>query len=254
MRDGESVPHNIGSIMSTPTPSFLPTASLAASTTLDAVNDWRADAARYAVLNRMMPALRHDVAGAMQPVRMLLMVLERRLQNVDPDLDVIAKNVTSISMLTKEASVEVMSAMGWTGSGEDVRVSLRSSVDETIKLLALELTLKKMALVNGIADDSATAPQSFLRSVFMGALLAFCDQDIEGGMLRVTFDAGADNQRPGQLQVRMLPDDTGKSHASLDVDRKYRKIAWPDVQAMAQSCGVAMVRGDGWLTLDLPKN
>lgn len=248
-------PHNIGSIMSTPIPSYLPAANLVAATTLDAVNDWRADAARYAVLNRMMPALRHDVAGAMQPVRMLLMVLERRLQNADPDLDAIAKNVTSISTLTKLASVDVMRAMDWTASGEDVRVSLRSSVDEAIKLLALELTLKKMALVNGIADDSATAPQSFLRSVFMGALLAFCDQNVEGGILQVTVTSAADSRQTSQLQLqlRMLPDDTGTSNVSLDVDRKYRVIEWPDVQAMAQSCGIQMARGDGWLTLDLPK-
>ena len=251
-----SNPHNIGQMMSTTTPSYLPPANLAAPTTLDAVNDWRADAARYAVLNRMMPALRHDVAGAMQPVRMLLLVLERRLQNADPDLDTIAKNVTSISMLTKTASVDVMSAMGWTSSDDDVRVGLRSSVDEAIKLLALELTLKKMALVNGIADDSATAPQSFLRSVFMGALLAFCDQNIEGGILQVTVAAAAaDSQQPSQLQLqlRMLPDDTGASKVSLDVSRKHRVIEWPDVQAMAQSCGVQMARGDGWLTLDLPR-
>lgn len=239
--------------MSTTIPRYLPPASHVAAMTLEGLNDWQADAARYAVLNRIMPSLRHDVAGSMQPVRMLLMVLERRLQKADPDLDAIAKNVTSISTLNKLASVDVMSAMGWTCTGEVAPVSLRSSVDEAIKLLALELTLKKMALVNGIADDSATAPQSFLRSVFMGALLAFCDQNTEGGMLQVTFAAAADSQQPSQLQLRMLPDDTGKSQASLDVDRKHRMIGWPDVHAMAQSCGVQMARGDGWLTLDLPK-
>lgn len=119
--------------MSTTTPGYLPPASYAAPMTLEGLNDWRADAARYTVFNRMMPALRHDVAGSMQPVRMLFMVLERRLQIADPDLEAIAKNVTSISTLTKQASVDVMSALSWTASGEDVRVSLRSSVDEAIK-------------------------------------------------------------------------------------------------------------------------
>ena len=241
--------------MTTITPSYLPPADSAATMISEQPNDFRADAARYAVLNRIMPALRHDVAGAMQPVRMLLMVLERRLQIADPDLETIAKNVTSISTLTKLASVEIMSALGWTASGEDVRVSLRSGVDQAINLLALESAVAKMAFVNGIADESATAPQSFLRSVFMGALLAFCDQYIEGGILQVTFDAApADSQQPGQLQLRMLPDDTLKSQLALEVNRKYRMIGWSDVQAMAQSCGVEMVRGDGWLILGLPKH
>lgn len=225
----------------------------AASTTLDSLNDRLAEAARYAVLNRLMPVLQHDVAGSMQPARMLLMVLERRVQSAHPDMEAIAKTVMSISTLTKQATVDCMGALGWIASNKDIHVSLRSSVDEAIKLLAMESSVNALALVNGITDDSATAPQNFLRSVFIGALLAFCDQHVAGGTLQVTFKAAtADSQQPGQLQLRMLPGDTGKSPASLDVMHKYRLIGWPDVEAMATSCGAQMARGDGWLTLDLP--
>lgn len=240
--------------MATITPTNWPPASDAASVASDGLNDRLADAARYAVLCRIMPVLRHDVAGSMQPVRVLLMVLERRLQIADPDLEAIAKNVTSVSTLTKQATVDMMSALGWMASGEDVCVSLRSSVDEAGKLLELELSTNAIALVNGITDDSAVASQSFLRGVFIGALLAFCDQRVSGGTLQVTFDvATRDSQQPDQLQLRMLRDDSGKSPAPLEDGRKYRTIGWSDVQAMAQSCGVQMARGDDWLTLDLPQ-
>ena len=239
--------------MSTVNPSDLPPASAATSISLDGLNDRLAEAARYAVLRRLMPVLRHDVAGSLQPIRTLLVVLERRTQLPQPDLAAIAKTVTSISTLTKQASVDCMSALGWMASGDDAHVSLRSSVDDATKWLALELAAHSLLIVNGIADDSATAPQSFLRSVFMGALLAFCDQCVSGGTLQVTFDAAAvDSPQPGRLQLRMLADDTGKSPSFLDVGRKYRLIGWPDVEAMAQSCAVEMARGDGWLTLDLP--
>ena len=240
--------------MATITPGNWPPATDASAISPDDLNDRLADAARYAVLCRIMPVLRHDVAGSMQPVRMLLMVLERRVQIADPDMEAIAKSVASMSTLTKQATVDMMSALGWMASNEDIPVSLRSSVDEASKLLALELSTNALALVNGIADDAATASQSFLRSVFMGAVLAFCDQRVSGGTLQVTFDAATrGSQQPDQLQLRMLPDDAGKSPAPLDDGRKCRAIGWPDVQAMAQSCGVQMARGDGWLTLDLPK-
>jgi len=238
--------------MSTITPEELPQAGDAAAMALEDPNDRLAEAARYAVLSRLIPVLRHDVAGSMQPVRMLLMVLQRRVQSTDPDLQAIAKKVTSIGTLAKQATADCMSALGWIAPSEDVHVGLRSHLDEATKLLALELAVHAHALVNGIADDSATAPQSFLRSVFMGALLAFCDQHVAGGTLHVTFEA-ADSQHPGRLQLRMLPGDTGRSPAFDDVVRKYRMIGWSDVQAMARSCGVQMARGDGWLTLDLPK-
>ena len=240
--------------MSTVNPSDLPPASAAASISPDGLADRLAEAARYAVLNRLMPVLRHDVAGALQPIRTLLLVLERRVQRAEPDLEAIAKTVESVSALTKQATVDCMSAWGWMASTEDVHVSLRSSVDEATQLLALELSVNSLSLVNGIADDSATAPQSFLRSVLMGALLAFCDQCVAGGTLQVTFDAAtADTQQPGRLQLRMLPGEVEKSPSSVEGGRKYRTIGWPDVAAMAQACGTQMARGDAWLTLDLPK-
>ena len=204
------------------------------------------------MLRRLMPVLRHDVAGAMQPIRMLLMVLERRVQLPEPDLQAIAKNVTSLNTLTKEASADCINALEWIGSNQDAEVSLRSSVDEAIKLLAMELSANGLELVNGITDDSATAPQSFVRSVLMGALLAFCDQRTEGKTLQVTCVA-AGNQQASQLQLRMLAGDAGTPPASLDVVRKYRLIDWLDVEAMAKSFSANLERGDGWLKVDLPK-
>lgn len=240
--------------MSTVNPVDLPRASAGASVIPDGLDDRLAEAARYAVLARLMPVLRHDVAGALQPIRTLLLVLERRVQRAEPDLEAIAKAVASVSTLTKQATIDCMSALGWMASPEDVHVSLRSSVDEATQLLALELSVNSLSLVNGIADDSATAPQSFLRSVFMGALLAFCDHCVARGTLQVTFDAAAaDSPQPDRLQLRMLPDETGKTPSSLEGGRKYRTIGWPDVAAMAHACGVQMARGDAWVTLDLPK-
>ena len=52
----------------------------------------------------------------------------------------------------------------------------------------------------------------------------------------------------------MLLDDIQKSPASLDIVRKYRMIGWADVQAMAKSFSVKLERGEGWLTLELPKS
>ena len=240
--------------MLTSTLGDLPAVSDAVSITPEGLNDRLAEAACYAVLRRLIPVLRHDVAGAMQPVRMLMMVLERRVQIPEPDLQAITKNVTSVSALTKQATADCINALGWIASSEDISVSLRSSVDEAIKLLAMELSAHGLELVNGITDDSASATQSFLRSVFMGALLAFCDQRSAGTALQVTFEAASHSHQSGRLQLRMMLDDAQKSTATLDSVRKYRMIGWEDVQAMARSFSVKLERGEGWLTLELPKS
>ena len=241
-------------IMSTSNSANLPSALIAAPSDRECLNDRLAEAASYAVLRRLMPVLRHDVAGSMQPVRMLMMVLERRVHAPEPDMQAITKNVVSVSALTKKATADCVSALEWIGSSQDSHVSLRSSVDEAIKLLAMELSANALVLINGISDETPTAPQSFLRTVFMGSLLAFCDQCAAGGSLKVTFEAATDSNRPHRLQLRLLPGDADKQPAFQGLVRKYRLMDWLDVEAMARPYGVAVTQGDDWLTLDLPKD
>lgn len=240
--------------MSTLDSANLPSESAARPPSPEGLNDRLAEAACHAVLRRLMPVLRHDVAGTMQPVRMLLVVLERRVQALEPDMQAIAKGVMSASALTKQATADCINALEWIGSSHDAHVSLRSSVDEAIKLLAIELSANALELVNGISDDAATASQSFFRTVFMGAVLAFCDQRAAGGSLQVTFEVATDSYSANQLRLRLLPGDAGKSPPFEDIVGKNRLIDWSDVAAMARSFSVSVARGDGWLTLDLPKH
>lgn len=212
-----------------------------------------AEAARYAVLQRLAPVLRHDVAGFLQPVGMLTKVLQRRVQMADPDLPEISKNLASISALVKEASTGCMNAMGWMVSGDDKVMGLHSGVNEAIKMLEPEFFSADLALLNGISDEQASAPQAFLRNVFVGALLAFCDQRTAGNTLQVTLEEESGNGDANRaLLLRMLPGDTVNTPASTDTHRQSRSIDWQDVEAMAGSFKVTMARGEGWLRLGLP--
>jgi len=223
----------------------------------DLVPDRLAEAAFYAVLRRVAPVLRHDVAGFMQPVGMLMMVLQRRVQMPKPDLQMIAKNVASVSALAKEATAGCMNAMGWIAAREDAAVSLRSSVIEVAKLLAMELSAQGLDINNTIPSDAVAVPQSFFRSVLVGAVLAFCDQRMAGSTLQVSLDVEAgDNTAAHRLMLRMLPGDSPDAPGLTDssaMGLASRRIDWADVEAMAGTFGVAMERGDGYLTLGLPK-
>lgn len=213
-----------------------------------------AEAASYAVLRRIAPALRHDVAGLMQPVGMLTKILQRRVQNPQPDLTEITKNLESVSALVKEATAGCMNAMGWMILCEDRPVNLQTGVTEAIKLLGPALFGTDLELRNELADEPAVAPQSYLRSVVTGALLAFCDQRSAGNILQVTLEAGAENSDAHcALLMCMLPGDTVKPPEPTDTDHRSRPIDWQDVQAMADSFNVTMERGDGWLRLGLPQ-
>ena len=223
----------------------------------DLVPDRLAEAACYAVLKRIAPVLRHDVAGFMQPVGMLMMVLQRRVQIPEPDLQMIAKNVASVSALAKVATDGCMNAMGWIAAREEATASLRSCVNEAVKLLAMELSAKGLDISITIRSDAVAVPQSFFRSVLMGALLAFCDQRMAGSTLQVSLDVEAgDNTAAHRLMLRMLPGDAPETPGvtySPAMGCPPRRIDWADVKAMADSFGVAMELGDGYLALGLPK-
>lgn len=203
-----------------------------------------AEAASYAVMRRIAPVLRHEVAGFMQPIGMLMMVLQRRLQLPEPDLQAIAKNVTSVSALTKEATTGCMNAMGWMATREDSPVGLHEGVDEVTRLLALELSAHGLTAVNEIAADTAPAPRSFFRGVFACALLAWCDQTTGAGVLHISTSSESGQT---ELELRLEPDINAAPQESVVLHT--RPIDWDDVQAMSQASGARLSRGDGWLIL-----
>ena len=216
------------------------------------------EAACYAVLRRIAPVLRHDVAGFLQPVRMLLLVLQRRVVVPEPDLPAITTHVATVSALAKEASTGCMDAMDWMAPREDVVVSLRSCLNAAAKLLVMELSAQRLEITHNVSDDATTIPVHFFRSVVMGALLAFCDQRTPGRILQISLEPDAGNSStPNRLVLQMLPGDGPDDHdlvPSLAIENPLRRIEWSDVEVMAGSFGVATTRSQGWLAVALPKS
>jgi hypothetical protein len=232
--------------MPTLTTGDLAQAADAPSVTPELLQQRLAEAASYAVLRRVAPVLRHDVAGFMQPVGMLMMVLQRRVQIPEPDLQAISKNVTSVSALTKEATTGCMNAMGWMASREDTSVGLHEGADEVLRLLTLELSARGLTAANEIAADAGSAARSFFRSVFAGALLAWCDQTSGAGVLHITASSQAGH---AELKLHFEPDDN--MAFPEPAAPQQRPIGWDDVQAMAFASGATLSRGEGWLRLQL---
>ena len=220
-------------------------AAAAPSVTPDFLQARLVEAASYAVLHRVAPALRHDVAGVMQPVGMLVMVLQRRVQMPEPDMQAIVKNVTSVCALAKDATTGCMNAMDWMASRQDASVSLHAGADEVVRLLALELSGRGLTAANDIADDKACLPRRFFRSILASALLAWCDQEPGAGVLRIS---GASDANDAELKLQFEADGTA---LAADAASPQRRIGWDDVEALARASGATLSRGDGWLRLQL---
>ena len=202
-----------------------------------------AEAARFAVLSRVAPMLRHDMAGALQPLGMVAMVMQRRVQAPEPDLPAIAKNAASIAILTKEAAAGCIDAISWLALREDPCVSLRRGVEDVLKVLLVELSRCGLEAVNDVAENAASAPQDYFRTVLAGALLAFCDEGTGGGRLHIGTHAGQ-----ARLVLRLVAAETSVETAGT----RPRCIEWRDVQAIAASLGTTLARSEDGVTLGLP--
>ena len=189
-----------------------------------------AEAARYALLRRLAPAIRHDMAGALQPISMVAVLLEKRLQKPTPDLVTIGKNAHDISVLAREASVACMHLMSWLAPRQDVPMVIHEGVKEAIALVATELSFQGVNLVDDTASVAAMLPVSVLRGLFIASLLALTDT--YPGPAAVVLGASVE-ARHTVLTLTLTAAAGGGSNESMSAPAGYRALHWDDVRALA---------------------
>jgi C4-dicarboxylate-specific signal transduction histidine kinase len=196
------------------------------------------EAARYALLRRLAPALRHDLAGSLQPISMIATILERRLQMAQPDLELLAKNASVISNLSREAVSSCMSLMTWLAPQGQSSQPINTGVDDVLKLLVTDFSFRGFTLENDCGDAQGHVLRSVLRSVFVAALLALSDTAQAPALIRI----GVQTSDEGLTLLLTLTDQAGEPPPALDF--AYRLIGWDDVQALAISERVQFSRDE----------
>ena len=222
-----------------------------ATLTAGASTERLAEAARYALLRRLAPAIRHDMAGALQPISMVAVLLEKRLQKPVPDLAVIGKNVHDINTLAREASAACMQLMSWLAPKQDVPVAIHEGVQEAIALVATELSFQGITLVNDTASVAATLPLSVLRGLFMASLLALTDT--HPGPATVVLGAGVDAGHTVLSLMRTAAATDEGNDESMAAPAAYRALDWDDVRALAAVGSAALMMDNGRVELRFPR-
>ena len=214
--------------------------------TPERLNERLAEAARYAVLRRLAPAIRHDIAGVLQPISMMAAMLEKRIRKPDPDLVALASNSAAISAMSREAAGSCMSLMTWLAPKENTAVALNEGIADCISLVQTELSFRGFTLVNKTADVQAELPRNVLRSVFMAALLTLTDE----------------HEGPGDVVLAAVADGAGVSitmsvvpnggDAQMPSPQNYRELQWDDVRAIAAVEQVEIMQSAARLELRCP--
>src|SRR3954466_7592829 len=105
-----------------------------------------AEAARYALLRRLAPSMRHHLVVNLQPIGMIYEVMDRRLRAPEPDLAVVHESAHKINGFARAALNSCLDVVTWLAPEEDMRTTLTEGVRECMGLLATGLTFRGYAL------------------------------------------------------------------------------------------------------------
>ncbi len=190
------------------------------------------EAARYAVLRRLGSAIRHQIAGALQPVSMMASMVERRIQKEAPDLEVLRRNCAEMSTLARSAGGESVALVGWLVPSQDAPIPVGQGIEECLHLLATELSLRGFAVANEAGEHAVLVARAGLRTLFPAALLALTDATPCHARVHVRC-----RQADGFVTVQLVTASREEAEPAVPV-KGYRSIVWRDVRALAEADGI----------------
>ena len=119
-----------------------------------------AEAARYALLRRLAPSMRHHLVVNLQPIGMIYEVMDRRLRAPTPDVAHVQDSAGKINGFAKAALQASIDVIGWLAQDDAATTSLAEGVRECTLLLATSLSFRGYALRN----ESTPLPGAVRRS------------------------------------------------------------------------------------------
>ena len=201
------------------------------------------EAARYAVLRRLAPALRHHMVRPLQPIGLIYGVMHHKLSAAQPDLQSVREEAEKINEFAKAALDECMDMGTWLAPEPGVVTDVRSGVRECVGLMATMLHFCGFHLVNDVEELPAQVLHDALRMVLSAALFALTDAMDEPATVTIHAQAS-----PAEVTLTLQTDPIGDDQLDR-YDDGYRKLVWADVQALALAEHVGLSRQDRQVTL-----
>jgi len=192
----------------------------------------REDAAKYRLLRRLAPTLRHDLLGAHQVPEFMIGMIEKRLRYPSPDLDAVREDLTLLRNASEKAAGSSVKVIGWIEPDEEQTSDVDTAVFDCVAMLSLPLKLKGFNLVNDVAGIDAKLFVTAVRVVLSATLIAFGDHSKAPATLLVQAQA-----IPGfvEISVSLCPADKTPTFFGA---RAGRPLEWHEVEVLARGQSV----------------
>jgi len=206
-----------------------------------------AEAARYGVLRRLGPVLKHDMVVNLQAISMMAEVLNARLERGSPSPDFQA-NISKLNRLARDAVASCLKVAAWIEPGEEQGVPLAEGIDECLALLASNFNFRGFAVHKEIPEGDFQVWRVALRNLLVASLVTLTDAAAGPSDVRVTADV-----RDGfaEITVRVTP--RQDLQEAMTFEPSYRHLEWSDVQALALAESVELIRDAAQITMRMPR-
>jgi hypothetical protein len=207
-----------------------------------------ARAARHDILRRLAPPLRHDMVVHLQSLGMMTEALNARLDRGRLSAEDMQAGMSKLHRLSRQAVLACVDTCTWMQPGEDDAMAVRTGVEECLRLLSTSLNFRGFALQADPVESDFEVSRAALRFLLAAAVLTLADSATG----------------PGEIAIKV---ETSASHAVVAVDFTAQAeaaftqlhepgdapLAWAEVQALADECGVELQRGGAAIVLRLPR-
>ena len=194
------------------------------------------EAARYALLRRLAPAIRHRVVGKLHPIGLIAEAMEWQIQEAVPNLKTVSESVARVSTMSRAAMQAFTSEMTWLTREEGATVSVTEGIEDCLALLHTEFELRGFSIKNEVKAPVVRVSLNAVRNVLAAAMIAISDSAPAPAILVLSADV---SKTHASLTILVEPAEAGSMFEMRDA---YRPIAWEDVQALAAAESVELSR------------
>jgi hypothetical protein len=198
----------------------------------------RAEAARYALLRRLAPSIRHNLVINLQPIGMIYEVLDRRLRGPQPDLAHVQASAAKINTFARAALNSCLNVVTWLAPEESAVTDAVEGTRECSALLATTLSFRGYTLRNQAQAVPGEVRLSAVRNVLTATLIQLTDEASPPAEVAITT-ASSPQGLQVQLQVQVH---RTEGDSVTDTTSAYRPLRWTDVEALAASEQVMLER------------
>src|SRR3569832_224528 len=202
-----------------------------------------AEAARYALLRRLAPAMRHHLVVPLQPIGMVYEVMEWRIRAPEPNLADIHDGARKINSYARSALDSCLDVITWIAPDQPVRITAREGLDECLALVQTSFTFRGFTLRDDLGEVAGQVSRSAIRNVVTGALVFASDNHPPPATLVIAGQA-----QPDALVITVSIG-SGEATEGFATSPNYRPLTSSDVEALAASESCVVERDEARIRL-----